>query len=185
MRLTSPPPLLKKWKSSLDNNFNLPSGLKKLAVWLFFSIFGLLFAATVLGFRFGYGMQERTCIEYKMIVFNQRPPSDIKRGDYVAFVTEVGRMGHGFDGNIVIKKIGAVAGDKIRVHDGVLYINGEKMGQLDLAWALHKTNSDFERNEVVPEGAVFMYGTKPRSYDSRYWGLLPVSDITGSAWVVM
>ena len=130
-------------------------------------------------------MQERTCIEYKMIVFNQRPPSAIKRGDYVSFVTDEGRMGHGFDGNIVIKKVGAIAGDKIRIHDGVLYINNEIMGRLDLSYALHKKDSDFERNDVVPAGFVFMYGTKQRSYDSRYWGLLPISEITGSAWVVM
>lgn len=136
--------------------------------------------------RIGFGAQTLDCIDSKVFMTRFESPTSIKRGDYLMF--RVTKMGYTFDGHLGVKMVGAVAGDTIKVADGTLYINGDPFGKLDIAdMAAKQLNvpvSSFNRQQVIPEGYVFMVGTRPHTYDSRYWGPIPVSDVVGSMFPI-
>lgn len=134
-------------------------------------------------------MQEITCLPYKAMLLHQIKPATIQRGDFITFQPQQNRMTERFNGQYVTKMVGGIPGDTIKVAGGVLYINDRNFGQLDIAdkaaKALHVDVSKFERAEVVPAGYIFMVGTLPRSFDSRYWGFLPISEVVGTAYPIL
>lgn len=38
------------------------------------------------------------------------------------------------------------------------------------------------KEQIIPEGKFFVIGTVPRTYDSRYWGLVDEKQVTGQAY---
>ena len=81
---------------------------------------------------------------------------------------------------LMIKKIIGVAGDKICCHDDKLFVNEGAIGSLQPTATdgrvLHPIKS-----QIIPAGYVFLAGTHPRSFDSRYeeLGLIPVGALQG------
>lgn len=138
--------------------------------------------------RLGFGAQEIDCIDSHINITRLETPSKVEQGDLVVFIAPK-QLGENIAGHLVIKKVGAVAGDRIQIEKGMLYINDVKVGPLDVAdkaaIRMNVSVDSFSRSEVVPEGFVFAIGTKPRTFDSRYWGMLPVSSIVGSAFPVI
>lgn len=85
----------------------------------------------------------------------------------------------------VIKLVAAVAGDRWVIEHDQLYLNGELWGELHLMSSLGAPAGSLDGEGVIAEGHVFVLGTNPSSYDSRYWGPLPTENITGYAHVVL
>ena len=85
----------------------------------------------------------------------------------------------------VIKLIAAVEGDRWSVAHGKLSINGEYWGDTHLVETLELNESDLEIKGVVPRGHLFVVGTNPSSYDSRYWGPLNENQVRGKAYAVL
>ena len=85
------------------------------------------------------------------------------------------------DGEAVIKRVVGVAGDTVEVHEGRLYLNGQKLNE-------PYTNelAEYELMPLtVPVGSVFVLGdNRNHSFDSHYWGFLPIKNIIGHATVV-
>lgn len=82
----------------------------------------------------------------------------------------------------VLKLIAAAPGDQVSVDVDGVKINGKVMATgLPLAGVYKKQPAAFARSFVVPQGKYFVMGTHPNSDDSRYWGLLDVGDISGTA----
>jgi signal peptidase I len=105
-----------------------------------------------------------------------RPPAP---GDVVIFhpVEGVGSKDL-FGDNVFIKRVVAVEGDTVEVHDGTLYVNGQPRTEPFIyqrpAYTLGKL--------VVPPGDVFCLGdNRNNSYDSHVWGPLPRENILGRA----
>lgn len=147
---------------------------------------GIVIVFAAFNIRLGFGAQERDCIDAKMSLVRYKTPSTISRGDYVVFVAP-DKMGYRFAGHLVIKEVGAVPGDKVTIQGDKLFINGKQAGVLDVAdkaSQLLRVKS-FDRDEIVPQGEIFVMGTKPHTYDSRYWGLLPVKNVVGNAYPVI
>lgn len=170
------------------------NNLKRIALTIWFSILGLvvgfIFIAAAFNLRVGVPLQDITCLPYKYMLLHQvKPTAPIKRGEYITFQPQENRMTALFNGQFVTKMVGAVAGDTIRVTKGVLYINEKEFANLDIAEkaaaALHTDVAKFERTAVVPDGYLFMVGTLPRSFDSRYWGFLPISEVVGTAYPII
>lgn len=104
----------------------------------------------------------------------------LHRGDIVVFVSPNDRN------TDLIKRVIAVAGDKVEVRSKRLYINDE---------AVADPNANFKRPEernavprdnfgpvTVPPGKFFVMGdNRDESYDSRYWGFADESDVKGQA----
>ena len=77
-----------------------------------------------------------------------------------------------FDGKIIAKLVAGVPGDRVLIKNDRAYVNGQFIGELILNGKLGKSPGAFDRDEIVPEGKLFVIGTLPRSYDGRYWGFL-------------
>ncbi len=102
----------------------------------------------------------------------------IKRGDYLLFHLQGAEftpfIHKGLkENNILIKEVCCIPGDQLaRDADGVF-----SCGQMKFGKALQRDSKGnvlpiFDFNGLVPERSYFMIGTNPRSFDSRYFGLI-------------
>ena len=131
-------------------------------------------------------------------------PSDLRRGDVVTFCaprTAAGRLGHdrGYLGlgncedgtRAIVKTVVAVAGDRVEAAAAGLRVNGEAVRHTELLTEdtagralLGMTPGSY----AVAAGEVWVAsGHDPRSWDSRYWGALPTTNISARArslWVM-
>lgn len=107
-----------------------------------------------------------------------------QRGDVVVFDSPV-------DGQRLIKRIVAIAGDRVRLIDGRLIVNGEplaagaleiygdKAAELNLTLGGGPDIADL----TVGAGQVLALGDyRGNSVDGRYFGPVPESQIYGKAW---
>jgi signal peptidase I len=124
-------------------------------------------------------------------VFVFRPAyafAEPKVGDIVVFRVPEDIPNFDPDKPIWIKRIVGVAGDSVSIRDNRLCIDGEKVTDPPF----FKKNAYFPKSlqgnvfaeQVVPEGHVMVFGdNSANSYDSRYWGPIPVDRIIGKAFV--
>lgn len=112
-------------------------------------------------------------------VFGLLPTRPVERGDVVVF-----RAPQEPDTDF-IKRIVAVGGDTVEMHDGLLYVNGEAVDEPYASYnSRYGSARDFERREI-PEGHYFALGdNRDNSRDSRYWGTVPHDLVKGQAVVV-
>lgn len=85
-----------------------------------------------------------------------------------------------------LKRVAAVGGDLVEIHDGVLYVNHEPVRE---PYAVHRApwHSSQEEMEpvVVPAGQLFVLGdNRDNSSDSRDWGCVPVHNVIGEPMFV-
>lgn len=130
------------------------------------------------------------------------PYREIQRGDIIVFMSPVEPGLH------VVKRVIGVPGDRIRLQNGVVYRNGERVQepylaphnafdyvpyrdnfpsvppdiayQVDPKWATALPNYIQNGDLVVPPDKYFGMGdNRDRSLDSRYWGFIPRENIIG------
>lgn len=95
------------------------------------------------------------------------------RGDIVVIKRPQGRS------DPLIKRIIALPGETVEIHDGHVYINGEL---LDEPYITQPTLGAMAAR-LVPEEHVFVLGdNRNASNDSRAFGMVPFDDIIGRAW---
>ena len=127
-------------------------------------------------YSIGLDLQKRTCLPWTAYLIHHAQPARIHRGELAGFYPK-GKMGPSFEGILVIKQIAGIPGDELWVKDDVFYVNGRRIGPLDLLAKLQKPSGYFDRRVVVPDGQYLFIGTLPRAYDGRYWGFVPYQDI--------
>ena len=100
------------------------------------------------------------------------------------------------DGERLIKRVVAVAGDEVDLSDGHLSINGVAMQALDQAdmelFEQHRARLNLAHGGgpelhgvTVPAGQVLMLGdARGNSHDGRYFGFVPASGLYGRAVAV-
>lgn len=85
---------------------------------------------------------------------------------------------HGQGGADLLKRVVAIEGQRVRVEDGVVFVDGVPLEEPYLAEPPAQPLDEL----VVPEGHVFVMGdNRNRSHDSRAFGPVPVSEIVGRA----
>mmetsp|Transcript_145321 Transcript_145321/g.253614 ORF Transcript_145321/g.253614 Transcript_145321/m.253614 type:complete len:357 (+) Transcript_145321:49-1119(+) len=84
------------------------------------------------------------------------------------------------NGDVLVKRVVAVAGDRVEVKKGKLIVNNEVQDEL-----YTNGDADYELDTLtVPKGSVFVLGdNRNASFDSHFWGFLPVENIIGNAWL--
>ncbi|MBQ2916742.1 MAG: signal peptidase I [Clostridia bacterium] len=76
-----------------------------------------------------------------------------------------------------IKRVIGIAGDHIKIEEGNVYLNGEKLEETYLREGITTQGGAFT-DIIVPEGCVFVMGdNRPHSTDSRSFGCIPVERI--------
>jgi signal peptidase I len=98
------------------------------------------------------------------------------RGDIIAFKPPQG-VG---DGKVpFLKRVVAVAGDKVEIRNGSVIINGRIT---DEPYIHNHSYSDMEPQRVPP-GDLFVLGdNRANSYDSSKWGFLPEKNVQAKAF---
>jgi signal peptidase I len=128
------------------------------------------------------------------------PYREVRRGDIVVFLSPAEA------GLYVVKRIVGVPGDRIRLREGVLYLNGQPQDEpyvvrsggynpyrdnfpavpasmgpnVTPEWQLTMSSYVDKGELVVPEGRYFGMGdNRDVSLDSRYWGFIPRENVIG------
>lgn len=96
-----------------------------------------------------------------------------RRGDVVVFRVPDG------SGDLMVKRVIALPGERISIRDGEVYINGRPLPEPYRCYEMHY----FMGEKVVPEGMLFVMGdNRDVSNDSRDWGFLPMSHVVARVW---
>lgn len=153
------------------------------------SVIGIAAAFLVVGqgmswlqshYRIGIDEAPEPCLPWRVYLVKIDPAHRYQPGDYVSFVGTTALMGEKFHHQWIAKKVGAVAGDEIRIENDALFINGQPYAtSMPLLSKLGLKSGAKDRVERVPEGKLFVIGTEPRAFDSRYWGFLDASQTIG------
>lgn len=158
--------------------------LKEIFNWIFgiaLSVFLAAVAVVFLGKSTSVvGMSMEPTLENGQQIFIDRflyILSSPKAGDVVAFLPNGNENSHYY-----VKRVVAVPGDKVRIADGTLYVNGQES-----KWATEKIlDAGIAENELVlGNKEYFCIGDNPNnSEDSRSANIGPVeeSDMIGKAW---
>jgi signal peptidase I len=119
------------------------------------------------------------------------PSKEVKRNDLVVFKSPQEPK------KDIVKRVIAVAGDKIEIRDKQVYINDIPIPD---EHKIHRDphiysqedyyNPDMIRRDnlpptIVPPGHCFVMGdNRDNSFDSRFWGFLPLNLIKGRPWII-
>jgi len=148
----------------------------------------VLSLSAYLGDRFHLGIddQKELCLpgDHRWFLID-RHDQNIWRGDLVAFEADE-RMAPWFPlGQVVVKIATGVSGDHVEVEADHIVINGTIVSDgLALSEKLGKPPRDFIRQMNIPGNAIWVTGSHPRSFDSRYWGFVYERQIIGKAYAL-
>ena len=86
-----------------------------------------------------------------------------------------------------IKRVIGLSGEKVMVINGSVFINGKELQEPYLQNVYTSGNSFFEEGKevTIPDGYYAVFGdNRPHSSDSRAWGFITKSEVTGKAWLI-
>jgi signal peptidase I len=114
------------------------------------------------------------------------PGKNPERGDVIVFIYPLDRS------KDFIKRVVGVEGDSVEIIDKRVFVNGKPVQELPGIQHVDKEiipSSKQPRDNMkllkVPENTVFVMGdNRDHSYDSRYWGFVPLKDIKGKAFII-
>jgi signal peptidase I len=194
---------------------NLLDTLRSLLSIIVISLFVLTFV--VQPFRIPSESMERTLLVGDFLLVNKQvygppgawhwllPYEPVGRGDVIVFHFPLDPSDH------VVKRVVGVPGDRIRLQNGVVCVNGQKQNEpfaifegtyqdsfrdqfpsrlytdpgVDTHWWL-LMRRDVQNGElVVPPGMYFVLGdNRNHSRDSRYWGFVPRANVVGLPFLI-
>ena len=112
-------------------------------------------------------------------------PAKVELGDYLVFRHQgLSQMQHGLRGDHdqMIKKVDCLPGDQLTINEANhFFCNGRSLGQALETDSKGRPLPIFSFNGPVPADKMFMVGTNPRSYDSKYYGFIDVHEVSHQA----
>ena len=112
------------------------------------------------------------------------PVSEPKRDDVVVFIYPVDTT------KDFIKRVIGLPGETLEIRDSKIFINGspyqDKYGRyVDTAGKGNPSTGFHYGPTVIPENHIFVMGdNRDHSYDSRFWGFVPVQSVKGKAFII-
>jgi signal peptidase I len=107
-----------------------------------------------------------------------------KRGDVVVFVYPRDRC------KDFIKRVIGVPGDTVEIRNKRVYINGKPVkdehayyDDPHIEHGVNRIRDNFGPVRVPPNHIFVMGDNRDRSYDSRFWGFVPIKDVRGRAFI--
>ena len=98
-----------------------------------------------------------------------------RRGDVVVFAYP------NDPSQVFVKRVIGEPGDKVRMEQGVIYLNGEALEEPYVEFGAHETLAEV----TVGQGEYFVVGdNRPGSSDSRAWGAVPRESIIGKTQLI-
>ena len=108
-----------------------------------------------------------------------------QRGDIVVFKFPVDPR------KDFIKRVIAVPGDVVEIRDKTIFINGRQVNHDFGVFTDSRTIAGNLKPRdnlgpiTVPLGALFVMGdNRDESFDSRFWGFVPIRDVSGKAFII-
>ena len=156
-----------------------------------FIILIMLFAWHWFKVHYTIAINSQKCLPYKLFLIDKLD-KQIPQDGFVAFKTD-NRMEPFFSiGSMFVKQLVGIPGDKVVITPDckvtILNKKGETLWWKNLnkhvLGKLHKTCNDLAVTKIIPEEHYFVAGISPRSFDSRYWGLLKRKQIIGRAYAL-
>lgn len=125
------------------------------------------------------------CLPYSLYAVEKNPAYHIKRGDIVMFIAH--RMEPVLpDGARIGKLVIGLPGDQVKINEGQLFLNGDYWGTVALgARKFGKQLNSWDRTYVLGPDEFFVYGSEPRSWDSRFWGPVKRDEILALAHPIL
>lgn len=122
--------------------------------------------------RIAYSMDYSLPYKWWLEVESFRDP---KAGDYVLIKPPV--ENEYTKGKLLVKKVVCSEGDHIRTEGLDFYCNGNYLGRARTADSKGRPVKPVELNQYIGRGYYFVMGEHERSYDSRYFGLVPRENV--------
>lgn len=116
-----------------------------------------------------------------------KPYKKIKRWDYVLFpihrtnIKEIQKEMKSFKTIILVKQVACLPGDNLTVKGRKFYCNGKYLCTAKIKALDGERVKHFKFNGRIPKGYFFAYGKDKNSYDSRYYGLVPIKNVISVA----
>ena len=102
-----------------------------------------------------------------------------QRGDIVVFRYPIDKRKN------LIKRVIGLPGEKIKIANGMVYINGEPLQGEKFGRTYYDVGFYGEGERTVPEDSYFVLGDNSQnSDDSRFWGYVPRKNILGRAFII-
>ncbi len=112
------------------------------------------------------------------------PISNPERGDVLVFIYPVDPS------KDFIKRVIGLPGERIEIRGRTVYVNGAPYDDPHGYYSPSGGPADQEGKErfgpvTVPQGHLFVMGdNRNHSYDSRFWGFVPVESVKGKAFII-
>ncbi len=123
-------------------------------------------------------------LDYR-VFFLLPAPAKVELGDYLVFRRQdLSQVQSGLRAyhDQMLKKVGCLPGDQLTMNAAnQFFCNGQPLGQALEADSKGRPLPQFSFNGTVPADKLFMVGTHPRSYDSKYYGFIDVHEISHQA----
>ena len=111
--------------------------------------------------------------EKPVAIYENEPTNIFSKFSY--YVLEINKTSY-------IKRVIGVAGDKILIEDGKVYLNGEELKEEYLADTIRTERTGFFYDLTLPEGYIFAMGdNREESMDCRQFGCIPIEKVESKA----
>ena len=134
-------------------------------------------------YRIGYSAEAEQSIGSAWTIVKESA-GPIDRGHYGVFAID-SRVGRNFvPGTLFVKLVVGVPGDLVEVTPDETKVNGSRVaGAMDSILTTEDPDI-YRKTFVLGVDEYFVVGTRPHSFDSRYWGAVKVSQFQGEAWLL-
>ncbi|HYH03241.1 MAG TPA: signal peptidase I, partial [Bacillota bacterium] len=99
-----------------------------------------------------------------------------RRGDIVIFKYPLDETQN------YVKRVIGLPGDRVEIRNRTVFVNNQALDEPYARYQITSTNLSLHYGPVsVPPKHLFVMGdNRDQSYDSRYWGFLPVKNVYGT-----